>query len=126
MDTSSSNVRAYVFIETRPGMAWSVARNLKKRKCVRQVDVINGPYSVIAVLEGDGASPIAMTILMGIRKLEGVSDVVVYLAENNMERPDTPNRLGPCKTKKITKKANTGEEDTLFPDYGTSGLKPED
>lgn len=106
-NTSANNVRAYVFIETGPGMAWNVLHNLKKRKCVRQVDVINGPYKVIAVLEGDGASSVAMTILTGIRKLEGVSDVVVYLAEKEGEREEIPNNLHIRQAKKLLNRVNT-------------------
>jgi hypothetical protein len=105
--TGSSNMRAYVFIETRPGMAWNVLHNLKKRKCVRQVDVINGPYEVIAVVEGDGASSVAMTILTGIRKLDGVADVVVYLAEKKGEGEDTPKLLHIRQAKKLLNKVNT-------------------
>lgn len=102
-----SNVRAYVFIETIPGMAWIVLHNLKKKKCVRQVDVINGPYEVIAVLEGDGASSVAMTILTGIKKLDGVSDVVVYLAEKEGEREEIPGNLRIRQAKRLLNRVNT-------------------
>ena len=103
-DAGSGGVRAYVFIETRPDMTWSVVNSLKKKKCIRQVDAINGPYSVIAVVEGDNPSLVAVVVLTGIRKMEGVSDMVVYLAEHNVERTDIPEspRRGPVK--KLLKK----------------------
>jgi hypothetical protein len=78
-------VRAYVFIQTKPGMAWRVVQNLESKECIRLVDVINGPYGVVAVVEGDSASSVAVAILTGIKKLEGVRDVVVYLAEHKAE-----------------------------------------
>ncbi len=83
----SNHMRAYVLIDTEPEMSRSVVLSLRARKDMRLVDAINGPFSVIAVVEGDSASAVAGAILVGIRKLKGVRDVVVYLATPEDEAP---------------------------------------
>ena len=78
--TSRSNhdTRAYVLIDTEPGMSARVVRNLRRRDDVVLADAVNGPHGVIAVVEGRNASAVATTILMTIRKLDGVLDLKVY------------------------------------------------
>ena len=90
---NSNRVRAYVFIKTKPGMACSVVHNLESKECIRLVDAINGPYGAVAVVEGDSTSSVAVAILMGIKKIEGVLDVVVYLAERKAEMAVTPKSI---------------------------------
>jgi hypothetical protein len=72
--------RAYVLIDTEPGMAGSVVAGLRRRSDVRLADAVNGPHGVIAVVEGRDASAVATAILMSIRKLDGVRDFTVYTA----------------------------------------------
>jgi hypothetical protein len=81
-DGNSNHIRAYVLIDTEPEMTRSVVRSLRTRKEVRLADTINGPFRAIAVVEGDSASAVAGAILVGIRRLKGVRDVVVYLANH--------------------------------------------
>jgi nitrate reductase NapAB chaperone NapD len=84
-DDHTNHVRAYVLIETKPEMARSVVQSLQKRPDIRSVDAINGPFNVIAVVERDSASSMATAILVEIKKLPGVADVIVYLAEPKEE-----------------------------------------
>ena len=56
-----TSVRAYVLIDTRPGMAASVGKELKEDG-IRQADVINGPHNVIAMIQGDTPSDVAILI----------------------------------------------------------------
>ncbi len=83
--SNSNHIRAYVLIDTEPEMTRSVVRSLQTRKDVHLVDTINGPFSAIAVVEGQSASEVAATILVSIRRLKGVKDVVVYLAAPEIE-----------------------------------------
>jgi nitrate reductase NapAB chaperone NapD len=86
---NTNHVRAYVLIDAEPEMTPSIVRELQTIKDVHLVDTINGPFSAIAVVEGQDDSEVAATILVGIRKLKGVKDVVVYLAisENEILAP---------------------------------------
>ena len=77
---SISETRAYVLIDTEPGMAGSVVESLRNRSDVHLADAVNGPHGVIAVVEGRDASAVATTILMSIRRLAGVRDFTVYAA----------------------------------------------
>jgi hypothetical protein len=77
---SNNATRAYVLIDTEPGLAGSVVESLRRRSDVLLADAINGPHGVIAVVEGRDASAVATTILMSIRRLHGVRDFTVYTA----------------------------------------------
>ena len=80
---ASHDTRAYVLIDTEPEMTARVVRNLRRRDDVLMADAVNGPHGVIAVVEGRNASEVATTILVNIRKLEGVRDFTVYTAVNH-------------------------------------------
>ena len=69
----SRDTRAYVMIDTEPDMTGKVVRDLRRRKDIPLADAVNGPHGAIAVVE-------ATTILVNIRKIEGVKDITVYLA----------------------------------------------
>jgi hypothetical protein len=79
-DDNPNHIRAYVLIDTEPEMTRSVVRSLRTRRDISLADIINGPFNAIAVVEGDSASAVAGAILVGIRRLKGVRDVIVYLA----------------------------------------------
>jgi len=80
MSHSSNETRAYVLIDTEPGMTATVVASLRSRGDVRLADAVNGPHGVIAVVAGRDASAVATTILMNIRRLAGVRDFTVYAA----------------------------------------------
>jgi hypothetical protein len=72
--------RAYVLIDTDEARAFDIVTRLHDMLNVSTVDVINGPYRIIAVLEGNNLSAIAKTVVIDIRKLSGVRDLIVYMA----------------------------------------------
>ncbi len=72
--------RAYVLIDAEEDKASEVATSLHGRLGVTTADVVNGPYRVIAVVEGSNISAVAKTILIDIKNLSGVRDIIVYLA----------------------------------------------
>ena len=82
--SNGNRTRAYVLIDTEPGMAASVVRDIRS-KGISQADVINGPHGAIAIVQGNNASEVAVTILASIKKLDGVKGVTVYLAEAEQE-----------------------------------------
>lgn len=80
MSHPKNETRAYVLIDTDPGMTATVVAGLRSRSDVRLADAVNGPHGVIAVVTGRDASAVATTILMNIRRLAGVRDFTVYAA----------------------------------------------
>jgi hypothetical protein len=81
----SARNRAYVLIHTEAGKAAEVVKSLRGRLGIAMVDVIEGPYNVIAVVEGANLSAVAKTILVDIKKLSGVRDIIVYLVTPEAE-----------------------------------------
>ena len=77
---TSSFKRAYVLIDVAENRALEVARSLRDDFSLSTVDVINGPYRVIAIVEGDNISAMVKTILVDIKRLNAVKDIVVYVS----------------------------------------------
>ena len=83
VDQQVGYTRAYVLINTNHGMVDSVVKSLRSRKDVCLADAINGPYEVIAVIEGNNASAVATAILFSIKKMPGIKEIAVYVAIPN-------------------------------------------
>jgi len=100
-DMDDIPMRAYVLIDTSLDNARRIVTELRKWPAVLLVDIVNGPQPVIAVLEGDDPSAIARTILFDIRRIEGVSDLIVYLKlgpeqqKNTSVQDNTPDFISP-------------------------------
>jgi hypothetical protein len=77
--TSGTN-RAYVLIDTDEDRVFEISTRLRGMPGVAMADAVNGPYRVMAVLEGNNLSTIAKTVVVDIRKLGGVKDLIVYTA----------------------------------------------
>ena len=77
--------RAYVLIDVREDSIAEVARYLRDDLGLATVDVINGPYHIVAVMEGRSISSVARTIVVDIKKLSAVRDIVVYMSEPEEE-----------------------------------------
>jgi hypothetical protein len=82
-------MRAYVLIDASLDNAGRVIGELRKKKGVLLANIVNGPHPIIALLEGDDPSKIAQTILFDIRKLEGVTDLTVYLIKEDQHKNKT-------------------------------------
>jgi hypothetical protein len=77
--------RAYVLIQTEAQSTAEVAEALRHSFGIPMVDIVNGPYPVIAVVEGGNISTMAKTIAVDIRKLRGVRDIIVYMTTPEQE-----------------------------------------
>ncbi len=73
--------RAYVLIDVQEDSIAEVARCLREDLGLATVDIINGPYHIVAVMEGRSISSLARTVVVDIRRLSAVRDIVVYLSE---------------------------------------------
>lgn len=67
---------AYVLISVQSGKAPMVHNRLQKMQGVRQVDIVFGPYDMIAIVEGSDSSAIGRLVLDELSQVEGVLDTI--------------------------------------------------
>lgn len=72
--------KAFVLIETAVGRNKEVANALKKLKGVKSVDVVTGPYDIIAIMEGESLNDIGDLVTGQIHPITGISRTVTCLA----------------------------------------------
>jgi DNA-binding Lrp family transcriptional regulator len=77
-------MRAYVFIETKVGMARRVAERLDALNLtlgrVLTVDTVTGPFDIIAVVEGADTEGIGRAIAEELHKIDGVEKTMSCFA----------------------------------------------
>ena len=64
--------RAYILIETQVGRARGVADSLRSFDKVQKVDVITGPFDVIALIEAPDMAAVADLVTGQVQGLKGV------------------------------------------------------
>jgi DNA-binding Lrp family transcriptional regulator len=72
--------RAYVLIECAPGKTKDVYRALRKLKGVKEVNVVTGPYDVIAVIEGADLTEVGNLVTNEVHIAAGIQRTVTCLA----------------------------------------------
>jgi len=72
--------KAYVLIETEGGQSKGIIDLLGKMKGVKSVDIVTGPYDIIAVVEEDSLNEVGDLITGKIHPISGVSRTVTCLA----------------------------------------------
>ena len=72
--------RVYLLIKTDSGMENKVYEALKKLNYVKSVDIVTGPFDVIAVFEADSLGKIEDYILNNVRKTEGIRETTTLIA----------------------------------------------
>lgn len=69
-------MRAYVLIEAKVGMARGISEALRTTSLteghILSVDVVTGPYNVIALLEADDLDRLGRAVSESIQVIEGV------------------------------------------------------
>ncbi len=70
MTTPSST--AYVFINIEAGTAHKVFRLLDRLPNVAQVDVVTGPYDMVAMVQGSDFNQIGNVVMNKIQTIEGI------------------------------------------------------
>jgi hypothetical protein len=71
--------RAYVLIRTAPGLTKSIHSALRISPAVRSVEMITGPYDLIAAIEAANTNEIMTTIMNDVRPAAGVRDTMTCL-----------------------------------------------
>jgi DNA-binding Lrp family transcriptional regulator len=72
--------KAYVLIETEGGQSKGIIELLSKMKGVKSVDIVTGPYDVIAVVEEESLNEVGDLITGKIHPINGVSRTVTCLS----------------------------------------------
>ncbi len=71
--------KAYVLIETSVGRNREVIAALKKLKGVSSVDLVTGPYDIIAIVEAETLSEVGDVVTAKIHPITGISRTVTCL-----------------------------------------------
>jgi len=72
--------KAFVLIETAVGRNKEVATAIEKLKGVKSVDIVTGPYDIIAIIEGTGLNDIGDLVTGKIHPIPGISRTVTCLS----------------------------------------------
>ena len=72
--------KAFVLIETAVGRNKEVATALEQLKGVKSVDIVTGPYDIIAIIEGESLNDIGDLVTGKIHPVAGISRTVTCLA----------------------------------------------
>ena len=71
--------KAFVLIETAVGRTKEVATALKQLEGVKSVDLVTGPYDIIAIIEGKELNDVGDLVTGKIHPVAGISRTVTCL-----------------------------------------------
>ncbi len=71
--------KAFVLIETAVGRAREVAASLGRIEGIKSVDMVTGPYDIIATIEAETLSNIGDVVTGKIHAIDGISRTVTCL-----------------------------------------------
>ncbi len=71
--------KAFILIETVVGRNKEVVTALKQLEGVKSVDIVTGPYDVIATIEGETFNDIGDLVTAKIHPIAGISRMVTCL-----------------------------------------------
>ncbi len=72
--------KAYLLVETSVGKTRDVASSLREIEGIDVVDVVTGPYDIIAVIAGDDMSVVGNVVTERIHTVTGVVRTVTCVA----------------------------------------------
>ena len=72
--------RAYLLVETAVGKTRDVASALRGLEAVESVDVVTGPYDIIALINGDDMAVVGNVVTENIHTVSGVVRTVTCVA----------------------------------------------
>jgi len=72
--------KAYVLVETAVGKTRDVAAALQQIQGTRSVDIVTGPYDIIAIIEADTLNDVGDMVTSKIRPIPGIARTVTLLA----------------------------------------------
>ena len=72
--------KAYVLIRTVPDKTKEAFRSLRECAEVKVVDIITGPYDIIAIIEAPSADEVLDFVMGQVRYIDGITDTVTCFA----------------------------------------------
>ena len=66
-------VQAYILIQTDPGKAAAVAREIAELKGVTQAEDVTGPYDVIARAESESVDDLGKMVVSRVQMIDGIT-----------------------------------------------------
>jgi len=72
--------KAFILIETAAGRTKEIVISLKQLEGVKSVDMVTGPYDIIAIIEGESMTDIGDLVTGKIYSVPGVSRTVTCLS----------------------------------------------
>ena len=75
--------RAYLLVETAVGKTRDVAATLRSLDNIESVDVVTGPYDIIAVISGPDMTVVGNVVTEDIHTVSGVVRTVTCVAVGN-------------------------------------------
>ncbi len=72
--------KAYLLVETAVGKTRDVASTLRALSGIETVDVVTGPYDIIAVINGDDMSVVGTLVTESVHTVQGVVRTVTCVA----------------------------------------------
>ena len=75
--------RAYLLVETAVGKTRDVAASLRNLDNIESVDVVTGPYDIIAVISGPDMTVVGNVVTEDIHTVAGVVRTVTCVAVGN-------------------------------------------
>ena len=76
-------IKAYILVETSVGQTLTVVDTIRGFDGIDIVDVVNGPYDIIAVFNANDLTEIGTLVTEKIHKVEGVLSAVTCIATGN-------------------------------------------
>jgi DNA-binding Lrp family transcriptional regulator len=71
--------RAFVLILTEMGQVGNVFKTLRGKKGIEEVDVITGPYDLIASLSGADTNELANIVVNDVHSVAGIKHTVTLI-----------------------------------------------
>ncbi len=68
--------KAYILVRTEVGKTNDVVSSLRAIKGVTAVDLVSGPYDVVAVVEADDANTVGRLVINQMHSLEGLCSTI--------------------------------------------------
>ena len=75
--------KAYLLVETAVGKTRDVASTLRNLEGIENVDVVTGPYDIIATISGDDMAVVGSVVTEKIHTVAGVVRTVTCVAVGN-------------------------------------------
>ncbi len=66
-------LKAYILINTKIGKTSEVARTLQNMPEVKRLDIIMGPYDIIAEVETDGHEALSQVVMQRMQAIDAIN-----------------------------------------------------